>query len=220
MTIYVIDSHPLMCEAIVGLWRKSANQIPVIGLNSLEDLSTSVAIHGPPSLFSIELMLKNTKSSAILNWLKTMHPMVPVVVITELTPTETAKKIRAYKAVKCCIQKLATAADIKIFIEKSLDELMLLRPKNLKLTKKQCQLLLLLQEGLTNQEIAAAHGLSLCTVKVHFARFYKRYHLSNRGQAALFAYNNMPMLLDTIKGDSKVTRHTAVCQHQSTWWGI
>ena len=52
-----------------------------------------------------------------------------------------------------------------------------------KLTRRMSQLLIFLQSGLSNQDIAQKLDLSLHTIKVHFCRLFKRLGVKNRLQA-------------------------------------
>lgn len=60
----------------------------------------------------------------------------------------------------------------------------------LKLTKRQKQLILLLDQGLSNREIAEKLDISEHTVKVHLGHFFRRIGVTSRTQALLFSRNN------------------------------
>jgi DNA-binding CsgD family transcriptional regulator len=53
----------------------------------------------------------------------------------------------------------------------------------IKLTKRQVQILDLLQQGLTNVQLAEVIGISEQTIKVHVWRLFKRINVKNRGSA-------------------------------------
>jgi DNA-binding NarL/FixJ family response regulator len=55
------------------------------------------------------------------------------------------------------------------------------------LTPRQLDVLSLIVEGKSNQEIAAALNLALATVKVHLAAIFRVLEVTNRTQAALVA---------------------------------
>lgn len=55
--------------------------------------------------------------------------------------------------------------------------------QTVKLTRRMKQLLIFLQSGMTNQDIAQKVGISEHTVKVHFCRLFKRLGVNNRLQA-------------------------------------
>jgi len=56
------------------------------------------------------------------------------------------------------------------------------------ITKSQRKVLDLLCQGLSNQEICAATGLSLGTVKVHLGNMHKLFKVKSRLQLVVYAY--------------------------------
>jgi DNA-binding NarL/FixJ family response regulator len=60
----------------------------------------------------------------------------------------------------------------------------------LKLTKRQKQLILLLNQGLSNREIAEKLDISEHTVKVHLGRLFRRIGVTSRTQALHFCRHN------------------------------
>ena len=60
----------------------------------------------------------------------------------------------------------------------------------LKLSKRQKQLLILVDSGLSNEDIATHLDISAHTVKVHLWRFYKKLGISSRTQLVKFARDN------------------------------
>jgi DNA-binding NarL/FixJ family response regulator len=59
-----------------------------------------------------------------------------------------------------------------------------------KLSKRQKQLILMLDQGLSNREIAEKLDISEHTVKVHFWRLFRRLGVNSRTQALHFARTN------------------------------
>jgi DNA-binding NarL/FixJ family response regulator len=59
-----------------------------------------------------------------------------------------------------------------------------------KLSKRQKQLILMLDQGLSNRDIADKLAISEHTVKVHFWRLFRRLGVNSRTQALYFARTN------------------------------
>jgi DNA-binding CsgD family transcriptional regulator len=59
-----------------------------------------------------------------------------------------------------------------------------------KLSKRQVQMLGFLDQGLSNTEIAQQAGISEHTVKVHMWRLFRRINVTNRGTAAAWWRQN------------------------------
>ena len=70
MTIYVIDDHPLMREAIGTMLRRLRPTMAVIELGRLGLLSSAVLEHGEPTLFSLDLKLPDTTGVSGIRLLK------------------------------------------------------------------------------------------------------------------------------------------------------
>lgn len=64
--------------------------------------------------------------------------------------------------------------------------------KEIKLTKRQKQLLALLDRGLTNQEVADELKICANTVKVHFSRLYNVIGVTSRGHALKWWRDQQP----------------------------
>lgn len=65
-----------------------------------------------------------------------------------------------------------------------------MKGNNKNLTKREMEVLKLLVEGLSNQEIAEKLGVSFFTSKAHLESIYKKLSVQNRLQAAIFAVIN------------------------------
>src|SRR5688572_21763066 len=57
MSIYVIDDHPLMRDAIVMVLRRLRPAETIVELERLDKLASAVKQHGEPGLFCLDLKL-------------------------------------------------------------------------------------------------------------------------------------------------------------------
>ena len=64
--------------------------------------------------------------------------------------------------------------------------------KPIRLSRRQKQLLAMLEQGLSNREIAEKLDISEHTVKVHFCRLFRRLGLNSRAQALKWWRDNQP----------------------------
>ena len=60
------------------------------------------------------------------------------------------------------------------------------------LTPRELEILQLIVDGHTNQQIARTLGISEKTVKTHCSRLFQRLGVSDRTQAAVWAMRNLP----------------------------
>ncbi|MGK4909152.1 response regulator transcription factor [Streptomyces sp. PHES57] len=66
------------------------------------------------------------------------------------------------------------------------------------LTRREREVLLLIETGATNRLISRTLGISERTVKAHFASIMKKTGVTSRSQAAVFAYANYPQIRQKV----------------------
>ena len=97
--------------------------------------------------------------------------------------------------IPCQTEKSAGAAEISAALKTLLTAESGLDPEEAdgaptKLSKRQKQLILMLDQGLSNRDIAEALGISEHTVKVHLWRLFKRIGVNSRTQMLHYARVN------------------------------
>ncbi|MDI9333532.1 MAG: response regulator transcription factor [Cytophagales bacterium] len=193
MNIYLIDNHPLMREALAIQARRIVATAKVLEAGGLAEFSAQAALNGPPDLIVTELNLPDSTGLGGISQIKTLYMHCPLVIFT----TSSAALLE-----DACI-----TAGADIFIEKTTpvnDIIASLRAlvasdttldtrtgdSTKKLSKRQRQLMLMLNEGLSNREIAARMEISEHTVKVHLWRLFRKLGVNSRTQALHFGRNN------------------------------
>ena len=195
MTVYVIDDHPLMRDALTMLVQRVRPGLKVVSVAKLSSLEATVERQGTPELICLDLKLPDTLGLSGVHAVKAKFPDVPLVVVTgsEASECEAA-----------CIQ-----AGANLFLEKASPPNAIIEglrtflpsPKEeavaegavaapTKLSKRQKQLILMLDQGLSNKDIADKLTISEHTVKVHFWRLFRRLGVNSRTQALHFARTN------------------------------
>lgn len=194
MTVYIIDDHPLMRDALTMLIHRVRPGLKVVAVPKLNVLETAVEKNGPAELFCLDLQLPDTLGMSGVHSIKAKYPDIPLAVVTSADAAEFEER---------CLE-----AGASVFIEKtnnpnqiigSLRELLSpaqededTAPGNVptKLSKRQKQLILMLDQGLSNRDIAEKLNISEHTVKVHFWRLFRRLGVNSRTQALHFARTN------------------------------
>lgn len=197
MTVYVIDDHPLMRDALTMLIHRVRPGLKVVSVPKMNLLETAVEKNGPAELFCLDLQLPDTLGLSGVHTIKAKYPDIAVAVVTSSDASEFEER---------CLQ-----AGADVFIEKSnnptqiiagLRELLVTpemtaaednatgTPVPTKLSKRQKQLILMLDQGLSNRDIAEKLDISEHTVKVHFWRLFRRLGVNSRTQALHFARLN------------------------------
>ena len=188
MRIFVVDDHPLMREAIGILIRRLSPNAQVIDLDRIALVAQAVKQHGTPSLICLDLKLPDTHGVSGVRELKMAYPNVPVVVLTGL-PAGDYEDLAMEAGADAYIEKSASADDIgnvlRLFlgVEQEAGAPISLQ----KLSKRQKQLLVLLDKGQSNRDIAETLQISEHTVKVHLWRLFRRLNVKSRSQASHLA---------------------------------
>lgn len=196
MTVYVIDDHPLMRDALTMLVHRVKPGLKIIPIHKLNVVESTVEKNGIPELFCLDLQLPDTLGMSGVQVLKAKFPDVPLAVVTSSSASEFEAR---------CLEAGANA-----FIEKSSSPTQIIAALRsllvsddaeeedegtttagpTKLSKRQKQLILMLDQGLSNREIAEKLDISEHTVKVHFWRLFRRLGVNSRTQALHFARTN------------------------------
>jgi len=194
MTVYVIEDHPLMRDALTMLIHRVRPGLKVVPVPKMNVLETAVEKNGPAELFCLDLQLPDTLGLSGIHTIKAKYPDVSLAVVTSSDATEFEER---------CLEAGADS-----FIEKSnnpnqiieaLRDLLVPEEEQLansatpvptKLSKRQKQLILMLDQGLSNRDIAEKLNISEHTVKVHFWRLFRRLGVNSRTQALHFARTN------------------------------
>lgn len=189
MTIYVIDDHPLMREAVGMLLRRLRPTMAVIEIERLGLLSSAIEQHGEPSLFSLDLKLPDTTGVSGIRQLKNMYPLIPLAVLSA-SPASDWEAHCLEAGADIYIDKSAGATEIGATLKGLLladDSFEEPPAPGQKLSKRQLQLLLLLNKGMSNKDITEELGINEHTVKVHLWRLFRRIDVKSRTQAIFYA---------------------------------
>lgn len=187
MRIFVIDDHPLMREAVVMLIQRLSNKAVVTELDRLAAFAQALEQHGRPELICLDLRLPDTNGVSGVRELKLQFPDIPLVVLSA-APAQDYEDLAREAGADAYIQKSAGATEIanvlRVFLGGELEP----EPAPTeKLSKRQKQLLTMLDKGLSNRDIAEELKISEHTVKVHLWRLFRRLNVKSRSQASHLA---------------------------------
>ncbi len=186
--IFIIDDHPLMREAVVLLIRRMHNKAHVIELDRLAAIGPAVHEHGMPDFICLDLKLPDSHGVSGVRELRHQFPEVPIVVLSA-APAQDYRDLSLEAGADVYIEKSAGATEIsrvlKTFLDDSSDGEAGTEPE--KLSKRQKQLLVMLDKGMSNRDIAAELQISEHTVKVHLWRLFRRLNVKSRSQASHLA---------------------------------
>lgn len=189
MTLYVIDDHPLMREAVVMLLRRMRPGANVVELDRLGGIETAVRQHGEPDLITLDLKLPDTTGASGVHELKKRFPNTPLAVLSA-SPAGDAEEQCIEAGADIYIEKSSGGLEIGNALRALLSadgQFEELAPTDSKLSKRQKQLIVMLDRGLSNREIADELGISEHTVKVHLWRLFRRLGVKSRTQTIHYA---------------------------------
>lgn len=189
MSIFVIDDHPLMRDAVVMLLRRLRASAQVVELEKLASVSKAIAEHGEPELVCLDLKLPDTNGVSGVREIRQMLPYTSLIVLSA-SPASDYEDLAREAGADAYVEKSAGAAQIGKVLREFLadepeDENAPTVPE--KLSKRQKQLLVMLDRGLSNRDIAEQLQISEHTVKVHLWRPFRRLNVKSRSQASHLA---------------------------------
>lgn len=195
MSMYIIDDHPLVRQAIAMLLRRMRPASKVVELEKFSELQAAIIKNGEPELFVLDLLLPGVKGTSAVKDIKTMYANVPLAVISSM-PAGEAEETCIEAGADIYIEKSTAANEISSAIqglfaaEHGSDDEPSVAVGETKLSKRQKQLIVMLDRGLSNRDIAAELDISEHTVKVHLWRLFRRLDVKSRTQTLHFARMN------------------------------
>jgi DNA-binding NarL/FixJ family response regulator len=196
MTVYVIDDHPLMRDALTMLLHRVKPGLKIIPIHKLNVVESTVEKNGAPELFCLDLQLPDTLGMSGVQVLKAKYPDIPLAVVTSSSASEFEARCLEAGA-DAFIEKsdsptqiIAALRSLLVTEEQAAIEDAATPAGPTKLSKRQKQLILMLDQGLSNRDIAEKLDISEHTVKVHFWRLFRRLGVNSRTQALHFARTN------------------------------
>jgi DNA-binding NarL/FixJ family response regulator len=190
MSILVIDDHPLMREAVVLLLRRLRTKAPIVELDRLAVVNQAIIDHGTPELVCLDLKLPDTNGVSGVRELRRLLPDTSLIVFSA-SPATDYSDLALEAGADAYIEKSLGATHIgkvlKEFLEDDAEDDADGPTIPDKLSKRQKQLLVMLDRGLSNRDIAGSLSISEHTVKVHLWRLFRRLNVKSRSQASHLA---------------------------------
>jgi DNA-binding NarL/FixJ family response regulator len=185
-----------MRDALTMLLHRVKPGLKIIPIHKLNVVEGTVEKNGPAELFCLDLQLPDTLGMSGVQVLKAKFPDVPLAVVTSSSASEFETRCMEAGA-DAFIEKsnsptqiIAALRSLLVTEEQAAIEDAATPAGPTKLSKRQKQLILMLDQGLSNRDIAEKLDISEHTVKVHFWRLFRRLGVNSRTQALHFARTN------------------------------
>ena len=121
MSIFVIDDHPLMREAVVMLLRRLRASTQVVELERLAAVSKAIAEHGEPELVCLDLKLPDTNGVSGVREVRQMLPDTSLIVLSA-SPSSDYEDLAREAGADAYVEKSAGAAQIAKVLREFLAE--------------------------------------------------------------------------------------------------
>lgn len=192
-TFYAIDDHPMLRDAVVMTLRSVLPSSKIVELDSIQAIARARKLHGPPSLVSMDINLPDNDSHEGVLKVRQMFPQTKIAVFSTRPSSEMEELCVASGAdiyVEKASPRSAYSAALKGLLAAVADpdeigDVVLEGP--LRLSKRQKQLLAMVERGRTNCEMGMTLTLAETTVKVHLWKLYRKLGVRNRTEALHFA---------------------------------
>jgi DNA-binding NarL/FixJ family response regulator len=205
MRILIVDDHPFFREG-VKLYLGGIEDIEVAGTAPNGEQALAMLEETRPDLVLMDMQMPGMDGIATTRRMLEVRPELRILILTSFVSAERLQEALAAGAAGYCLKdappsELATAARAvaeggtylgKGILAGDLSD----RPKKPepvqsevlnRLTQREAEVLSLMAEGQSNQEIAQALYLSEKTVKTHVANILQKLEVKSRTQAALLA---------------------------------
>lgn len=197
--IVVADDHPLFRAALVSALSRAAPGAEIEETASLSGAREALS-RGAVDLLLLDLKLSDSEGFAGLAEIRGDHPTVPVTVVSATEDVATIRRALAFGAAGF-IPKSATLTDMAEAISAVLagdgwsppiaDEPEVeddpIEARIASLTPSQLKILIGLQQGRLNKQIAYDLGVTEATIKAHLTSVFRKLGVHNRTQAVIAA---------------------------------
>ncbi len=185
MSLFLIEDHPLYREAFASLLRRLVHDQDVVELDRIGSLPLAAKSHGQPNIVFLDLTLSDTLGLSGIREIKHAYPGTQLIALIDQA-TEQQETACMEAGADGTLAKTLSSAEVLATLRQMLvpdAEEIEGELSNTKLSKRQTQLLVALEQGLSNRDIADRLGISEHTVKVHLWRLFRRLGVKSRTQA-------------------------------------
>lgn len=193
--ILIVDDHPLVREGLATLVESLPGGVVTRLAGTAAEALALAEIHAPLDAVLLDCGLPDADGAALVRALRTRGMATPVVVISANDSTTMIERVMQAGA-SAFVSKSRPAAHILAALKHALLHAphahvvsSFVRPVEIAtdaqptLTARQLDILLMLDRGRTNSDIALDLGLSEKTVKNHVTALFRALHVDNRLQA-------------------------------------
>jgi len=199
----IADDHPLFRGALIQATEKIASRLDIVEAATFEETVAAVLAHNDTDLILLDLSMPGAQGFSGLLYLRAQFPGVPVVVVSATEDTAIIRRSLDFGA-SGYIPKSVGAEQMRAAIKSVLDgavwtppdldldhedsgEAAQMAARLSTLTPQQVRVLMMLNRGLLNKQIAYELDVSEATVKAHVSAILQKLGVESRTQAVIAA---------------------------------
>lgn len=204
--VLVVDDHEMVRRGIIS-YLETEDDIDVVGEASDGAQAVELCQELRPDVVLIDLIMENMDGIAATKKITAELPDTKVIILTSFVDEQLVFPALEAGALSYLL-KTATAEDIVKAIRSAQQSQSVIEPKvaaqmvhrlqstattkmpHEDLTERELEVLRLIGEGLTNQEIADTLFIGIKTVKTHVSNILSKLGVNDRTQAAIYAHRN------------------------------
>lgn len=204
--VLVVDDHEMVRRGIIS-YLETEDDIEVVGEASDGAQAVELCQKLKPDVVLMDLIMQNMDGIAATKKIKTELPETKIIILTSFVDEQLVFPALEAGALSYLL-KTATAEDIVNAIRSAQESQSIIEPKvaaqmvhrlqsastaklpHEELTERELEVLRLIGEGLTNQEIAETLFIGIKTVKTHVSNILSKLGVNDRTQAAIYAHRN------------------------------
>lgn len=199
-TIVIADDHPLFRNALYQAVHMAVNNANLLEADTIDGLLALLEHTADVDLLLLDLKMPGANGFSGLTHLRGLYPDLPIVVVSASEDESVIRKaiklgamgfIPKSSPMKQLVQALNQTLSGDPWIPEGIDldytnpEHASFADKLALLTPQQYRVLVMLNEGLLNKQIAYELSVSEATVKAHVTAIFRKLEVSNRTQAVI-----------------------------------
>lgn len=201
--LLVVDDHPVFLDGLTLILEMSDMGVEIDSINAVSECLRNTASLTKYDLILVDLNMPSPDGFALLDAIRIQGLKIPTAVISGSENFNDVQKAitkgaQGFIFKSICGRELLAAIKIlldgKVYVpEKFSEKLDFLVDGNsveTALTERQYQVLKMINDGLTNSEIAQVLNISLSAVKNHIEKLFKVYGVNNRTSCLKVAREN------------------------------
>jgi two-component system, NarL family, response regulator LiaR len=201
--VLIVDDHPVVREGLRGLIEIQPNlELAGEAVDGVEAVEKARSLQ--PDVILLDMVMPRKDGVQAIGEIKQENPQARILVLTSFSESE--KALPAIKAgalgyllkdsaPEDLLQAISNVYHGQISLHPAIARLLVqelsqpsdLPPAEEPLTEREVEVLQLISQGLSNQEIADVLVVGERTVSTHVSNILDKLHLANRTQAALYA---------------------------------